>query len=134
MSDEAAGSDTVSAARNVAATVLEMVQTRLDLAATELTLERVRLARQFMDATLALWALAVGVMLLAVALALASAPEQRVPVLSALGGLFVGIGAIAVLRWRSRRHKRSALLEQTLRTLRADAAALRPGAPRDEAP
>lgn len=112
----------------IAATVLEMVQTRLDLAATELAQERLHWARQFIAVTAALWALAVGVVLVAVALASAAAAEHRSVVLALLGGIFLAAGAWAAWYWRSRARAKPALLAGTLGTLREDAAALRQSA------
>lgn len=112
----------------IAATVLDMVQTRLDLAATELAQERLHWARQLIAVAAALWALAVGVVLVALALASASAAEYRSVVLALLGGVFLAAGAWAAWGWRSRARAKPALLEGTLSTLRDDAAALRQSA------
>lgn len=128
MADGPAAADSVSAARALAATLVEALETRLDLAATELAQERLHLARQCIEAALALWALTVGVLLAALALAWAGAPEHRALVLAALGGVFVGAGAVAGWRCRERARRKPPLLDATRQALRADAAALRPGA------
>jgi uncharacterized membrane protein YqjE len=112
-------------AADIAATLVDMVQTRLDLAATELAQERLHWARQCVVALITLWALAVGVVLVALALASASAAEHRTLVLALLGGSFVGIGALAAWQWRARSRAKPGLLQSTLATLHADAAALR---------
>jgi uncharacterized membrane protein YqjE len=112
-------------ARDIAAALVDMVQTRLDLAATELAQERLYLVRQCIVALAAMWALAVGVVLVALALVLASAAEHRTLVLALLGGFFMGAGAFTAWHWRARSLAKPGLLEATLGTLRADAAALR---------
>jgi uncharacterized membrane protein YqjE len=112
-------------AADMAATLVDMVQTRLDLAATELAQERLHWARQCVVVLITLWALAVGVVLVALALAPTSTTEHRTLVLALLGGFFVGIGAVAAWQWRARSRAKPGLLEATLGTLRADAAALR---------
>ncbi len=112
-------------AAEIAATLVDMVQTRLDLAATELAQERLHWARQCVVALTALWTLAVGAVLVALALASASAAEHRTLVLALLGGFFIGIGALAAWQWRARSRAKPGLLEATLATLRADAGALR---------
>jgi uncharacterized membrane protein YqjE len=113
------------AARDIAATLVDMVQTRLDLAATELAQERLHLMRQCVVALAALWALAVGAVLVALAVASAAPAEHRTLVLALLGGFFVGAGAIAAWQWRARSRAKPGFLDATLATLRADAAALR---------
>lgn len=112
-------------ARDIAATLVDMVQTRLDLAATELAQERLHLVRQCAVALAALWALAVGAVLVALALASAAAAEHRTLVLALLGGFFVGAGVLAAWQWRAQSRAKPGLLDATLATLRADAAALR---------
>jgi uncharacterized membrane protein YqjE len=113
------------AACDMAATAIDMVQTRLDLAATEMAQERLHLMRQCAVALAALWALAVGAVLMALALASASAAEHRTLVLALLSGCFLAAGAWAVWQWRARSRSKPDLLEATLATLRADADALR---------
>lgn len=112
-------------ARDIAATLVDMVQTRLDLAATELAQARLHLLRQCAAALAALWALAVGAVLMALALASASAAEYRTLVLALLGGCFLAAGAWAAWQWRARSRSKPDVLEATLATLRADADALR---------
>ena len=107
------------------ATGVEIVQTRLELAAVELTEERVRLAQQLLGATLALFALGVGLVLGIVALAWGIAPESRIWVLGAASAAFVVIGAGACARWRWLQRQRRPLLHDSLALLRADVAALR---------
>jgi uncharacterized membrane protein YqjE len=109
----------------IGATVIEMVQTRMELAATELAQERLHWARQLIAVSVALWASTVGVVLIALALALASGTEYRAVVLALLGGIFLGAGAFVAWGWRNRALAKPALLQGTLDTLREDAAALR---------
>lgn len=131
MAEDRSRGDAATATRALGATLIEVVQTRLDLAATELAQERARLARQWLDATLALWTLAVGVVFAGIALVLAGPPAQRAAAMGGLAALFIGAGVWTGWRWYVRATRKPALLELTLRTLRDDAAALRPAAPQD---
>jgi len=126
VAEDRSRADAASAARALGATLIDVVETRLELAATELAQERLRLARQWLDATLALWTLAVGVVFAGAAFALASPPAQRAATLAVLALLFIATGMWAVWRWRLRARRKPPLLDVTLRTLRDDAAALRP--------
>lgn len=113
------------AMQRLLATLLEIAQTRLDLAATEFAAERVHWAEQTLGAALALMACTGGVVLGVIALAWWCEPAQRVGVLAGGGALLVAIGAGLVLHLRRQRRRHTPLLHDTLALLREDVAALR---------
>ena len=114
-----------TAASRLLAMALEIVQTRLELAAVELSEERVRLAQQTLGASIALFTLGVGIVLGVVTLVWASAAESRVAVLAIATAAFLLVGGLACARWRWLQRQRRPLLQDSLTMLRADVAALR---------
>ncbi len=117
------------AAREVLATLVDAGQTRLQLAATELEEERLRLARLLLCATGALFLLGVGIVLAAGALVLWCAPENRLLALAGLSLAFVFTGLLAVWHWLRLAQAKPPLLNATLGELRQDADSLRGSAP-----
>jgi uncharacterized membrane protein YqjE len=113
-------------ARRVAATLIDIARTRIELAGTELAEERLRLAQQALAATLALFGLGVGLVLAVIGLAWWAGPHRGVAVL-ALGALvFVALAIGALAWWQRLVSRRPPLLHETLMQLRADAQALAP--------
>ncbi len=118
--------DVGGSARRVAATVVEIARTRIELAGTELAEERLRIARQALAATLALFCLGVGLVLAVIGLAWSAGPDR--------GASVLGVGALVLLAaaigaagwWRRLVAQRPPLLHETLTQLRADARALAP--------
>jgi uncharacterized membrane protein YqjE len=118
--------DVGGSARRVAATVVEIARTRIELAGTELAEERLRIARQALAATLALFCLGVGLVLAVIGLAWWAGPDR--------GASVLGVGALVLLAaaigaagwWRRLVAQRPPLLHETLTQLRADARALAP--------
>jgi uncharacterized membrane protein YqjE len=115
-------------ARQLAATLLDIVQARLQLAATELEEERLRLGRQLLFAACGLFFLAVGLVLACAWIVLACPPQQRLAALGGLTALFTGAGAAGLWRWQHLAARKPPLLHATLGELQNDLAALRPGA------
>jgi uncharacterized membrane protein YqjE len=118
-----------AATQRLLATLLEIAQTRLDLAATELAAERLHWAEQALVGVLALMTCTGGVVLGVIALAWWCEPAQRVGVLAAGGALLVALAAGLLLHLRRQRRRHTPLLHDTLALLREDVAALR-GTPR----
>ncbi|HET9977333.1 MAG TPA: phage holin family protein [Burkholderiaceae bacterium] len=119
-----AAHDLGSSARRVAATLVEIARTRLELGAVELAEERLRLAQQALAATLALFCLGVGLVLGVLGLAWWVGPEHRATVLGASALLALAAAAAAAAWWRRIVRTRGAPLQATLDQLRADAQAL----------
>jgi uncharacterized membrane protein YqjE len=111
-------------ARAIAATFVEAACTRLELGATELAEERVRLAQQALAAIVALFCLGVGIVLAVMALAWWVGPEQRVTVLAVAAGAGLAVAVWALARWQRIVRQRPPLLQETLSQLRADARGL----------
>jgi uncharacterized membrane protein YqjE len=113
------------ALRELVAGTADAVRTRLDLALTELAEERLRLARQLMLATAALFLLGVGIVLACLWLVSVVPAEQRAALLGVLALGFVAAAALVAYRWRALARRKPPLLCATLEALHADAAALR---------
>lgn len=116
-------------ARRVAATLVDMARTRIELGATELAEERLRLARQALAATLALFCLGTGLVLAVLALAWWAGPDHAAALLAFSALLLLGLAASAWLRWQRLARDKPPLLQYTLEQLRADAQALAPKQP-----
>jgi uncharacterized membrane protein YqjE len=118
--------DAPDAARRVAATLLELACTRVELGATELAEERERFARHAVLAVLALLGLVLGLVWGVIALAWWAGPQAGALVLvgASLAALLAAAAAVA-LRQRSARSA-PPLLHETLAQLRADARAFAP--------
>ncbi len=99
-------------------------RTRLELGATELAEERLRLSHQAMLVAVALLCLGIGFILAVNALAWWAGPEQGGAVFGA-GAVLAFIGAAAALLWWKRLlREQPPLLHETLAQLRADIQAL----------
>lgn len=114
----------LGAARAVLVGLVEIGQTRLQLATTELDEERLRVAELLLLATAALFFLAVGVVLTALLLVLLFWDGPRELVLALLSALFLGTGAGLAVTWRRKARTKPPLLAATLAELRRDREAL----------
>lgn len=109
-----------AAVLRVAASLLDIGRTRLELAATEIEEERLRLSRQVASAAAA--------MLLAFLAALCGSawavlwcqPRDRTAVLGGLALLYLCGASAAGWRWMRQRRREPALLQATLDELRRD--------------
>jgi uncharacterized membrane protein YqjE len=118
--------DLGGSARRVAATLVEIARTRLELGAVELAEERLRLAQQAMAAAIALFCLGVGVVFGVIGLAWWVGPEHGAAVLGASAVTALAVATLAAAWWRRMVHERRGPLQETLTQLRADAQALAP--------
>jgi uncharacterized membrane protein YqjE len=110
--------------RRLLGTALDLLHTRLALAATELEEERARLGAQFVAAALALFCAGVALVLFALWVVWIADPAQRALVLGALAAAFGAVAALALLHWRRLARSKPPLLSATLEELRKDQAAL----------
>jgi uncharacterized membrane protein YqjE len=116
--------DAPDAARRVAATLIELACTRVELGATELAEQRERLARQAVLAALSGFGVALGLVWGVMALAWWAGPQGGAWVLGAASLAALVCAAVATA-WRQRLGSRAPpLLHETLTQLRADARAL----------
>jgi uncharacterized membrane protein YqjE len=115
--------------RQTAALLLAIGATRLELAATELEEERLRVVERLVlgAATLMLGGLAVALCVLFVIVLMWD--THRLLTVGAMAGCFVLATLIVGLRWRDRAANRAGLLAATLNELRQDVVALRDRGP-----
>jgi uncharacterized membrane protein YqjE len=118
------GPGLLGSARRVLATLLEIGQTRLQLASTELEEERLRLAELFLWATFALFFLGVGLVLAALLLVLLFWDGQRELVLGTISVVFLIVGVFAGTTWRRKSRNKPPLLATTIAEFQRDRAAL----------
>lgn len=118
--------DLGGSARHVAATIVDIARTRIELAGTELAEERLRIAQQALAATLALFCLGVGLVLAVIGLAWWAGPDRGAAVLGAGALVLLAAAVVAIVWWQRLIAARPPLLHETLTQLRADARALAP--------
>jgi uncharacterized membrane protein YqjE len=119
----------LGSARGVLAVLVEIGQTRLQLASTELEEERLRLARLLLCATFALFFLGLGLVLASMLLVLLFWDAHRVLVLALLSALFLGVGASLAVAWRRQARTKPKLLASSIAELQRDREALQRGWP-----
>jgi uncharacterized membrane protein YqjE len=115
--------------RLVLAALVEIGQTRLQLASTELEEERLRLTELLLYGLVALFCIGVGLVLALLLLVLVFWDGPRVLVLAIETAVFLGtgVGLVAVFRHKARNKPR--LLATTIDELRRDSDSLRRGLP-----
>lgn len=116
----------LGAARAAVAGLIEIGHTRLQLAATELEEERLRIAQLLLYACAALFFLGLGLVFAALLLVLLFWESNRVLVLTLEAALFLAVGAGLCVAWRRKATTKPKLLATTLAELERDRTALRP--------
>ena len=114
----------LGSARQVLGALVDIGQTRLQLASTELEEERLRVAELLLFATAALFFLGVGLVLATLLLVLIFWDGPRIAVLGAAAGFFLATGCALARAWRRKARAKPALLATTLAELRRDREAL----------
>ena len=114
----------LGSARAVLVALLEIGQTRLQLASTELEEERLRIAELLLFATAALFFLGIGIVLATLLLVLLFWDGPRVLVLALAAAAFLAIGAGLAAAWRRKAAAKPPLLASTLAELQRDREAL----------
>lgn len=114
----------LGAARGLLASLLEMGETRLQLASTELEEERLRLAELLLYATFSLFFLGVGLVLAALLLVLLVDAAHRMQALAVVTAVYLGAGVSGAVLWRRKARNKPPLLGATIDELRRDQAAL----------
>lgn len=123
MEERAPGGETpglLQSLRNFAATLVALLQTRLDLLATELEEERLRLAQVLLWGCVALVFLVLGVVMLTFFVVALFWDTHRVLVSGLLALIYLAIGVAAALVARSRAQARSKLFSASLAELTRD--------------
>lgn len=121
-----AGTGIVQSLRNLAATLVALLRTRIELLATELEEERVRLLQLLFWAAGALFFLGVGILLLVILLVAVFWDGHRVAAIVALAGLFLAAGIGMAIGVRDRMHARTRLFSASLDELAKDKDQLTP--------
>ncbi len=106
--------------RNLAATLVALLQTRLELLGTELEEERLRLAQVLLWSGVALAFLVLGTVMLTLFVVVLFWDTQRVLVSGLLAAVYLALGAAAVMMARSRARARSKLFSASLAELAKD--------------
>ena len=114
----------LGSARAVLVALLEIGQTRLQLASTELEEERLRIAELLLFATAALFFLGIGILLVTLLLVLLFWDGPRVLVLALAAAAFLAVGAGLAAAWRRKAAAKPPLLASTLAELQRDREAL----------
>lgn len=116
----AAGTGIVQSLRNLAATLVEVLRTRLDLLATEIEEERVRLLQLLLWAVSALFLLGLAILLFVILLIAVFWDTHRIAVIGTLFGVFLLAGVAAAVGARNRMSERSRLFSASLAELARD--------------
>jgi len=112
--------------RNLAATLVATLQTRLELLAAEVEEERVRLARLLVLAVVAVFFLALSVLTLTLFVIVLFWDSYRLPVIGGLTLIYLAIGAGAAVAARRQATARPRLFAATLAELARDRERLTP--------
>ena len=106
--------------RSLAKTFVALVQTRIEIFASEVDEERSRVARILVLAVVALFFLGLAVVLGVLLVAVLFWEDNRLLALAVLAGLFALAGIVALLMLRSEIRRRPKFLAATLAELRKD--------------
>jgi len=121
MAEEAGHSEgLLESLRDLAATFIALVQTRIEIFASEVDEERTRLARITVLALTALFSLGLAIVLLVLLVAVVFWDEHRLLAVGLLAAFFALCGLGALLSLRSAVRKRPRFLSATLAELRKD--------------
>ena len=112
--------------RNLAATLVALLQTRLELLGTELEEERLRLSQALLWGCIALAFLVLGVVMLTFFLVVLFWDTHRVLVSGLLAFIYLAVGVAAVIAARDRMRARSKLFSTSLAELAKDREQLTP--------
>lgn len=120
MALDAAPPGLLGSTRALLAVLVEIGQTRLQLASTEIEEERLRLAQMLIAATLALFFFGIALVLATMFLVILFWDDHRLLTLGLLCAAFVGAGIGMAWRWRQRAQARPNFLASTLAELGHD--------------
>lgn len=120
------GGGIIQSLRNLAATLVTILHTRLELLVTEIEEERVRLLQLVLWATGALFFLGIAFLLLVMLLIVVFWDSHRIAVIAVLAGLSLAAGIGMAVGARNRMHGRSRLFSASLDELARDRDQLTP--------
>lgn len=106
--------------RGLAATLIEAVHTRLELAATEIEEERLRILQLLLWGALSLFFVALGLVMLTFFVVLVFWETDRVLVTFLIAAIYLIIGAVLAFQARARARQKSRLFAATLAELDKD--------------
>ena len=112
--------------RRLAATLVAIVSTRLELLANELQEERMRLTQMLLFLLFALFCLGMGVLLLTVFIVVLFWDDHRLAVLGGLCILFFALGTLMTMLLRNKAQSKSKLFSVSLSELAKDRDELEP--------
>lgn len=110
--------------RAIAASLLDLASTRLELASVEIEEERLRLASLMLCAVAALFFLALGIVLASLLVVLLCWNGPREWALGSLALLHLSLGSFAAWEWHRQRRSKPPLLGATIAEFRRDRAAI----------
>jgi len=106
--------------RNLAATLVALLQNRLELLVTDLEEERIRLLQLLFWAAGALFFFALGVLMVTMLIVLLLWDSHRIVGVAVLAGVFLAIGVGLAIGVRNRMHVRPRLFSSSLDELAKD--------------
>ena len=118
----------LESSRRLAASMLAMVQTRLEIVSGEFEEERERLQELVVFGLMALLLLSFGIIFLTLLVVLLLWESHRYTVLSAFAVVYLGLGALAFSMMRRKLRARSRLFATTIAELKKDRQSLTPDA------
>ncbi len=104
----------------LAATLLDIVRTRVEIVSTEFEEERERLRELVVYGFWALFFISIGIVLVTLFVVVAFWDSYRLHALAAAAALYLLLGLVAVLRLRQSLRQRSRLFATTIAELRKD--------------
>jgi uncharacterized membrane protein YqjE len=128
MDERARAGGVFASALRVLATLVELIQVRFELLATELEVQKHQLVGAALFGCLALISFAIGSLLACVFVVLALEPERRLAAVGVLALVYLGGAAWALGRARARLADARGIFAASLAELARDRAALVPGA------
>lgn len=118
--DAAQSPGLLASLRNLAATAVGVLQTRLELLATEVEEERLRLLQIVFWAVIAVFFLVLGILMVTLFFVVLFWDTHRVLVTGILAALFLALGVVTGLAVRSRARAKSKLFSASLAELAKD--------------
>lgn len=114
------GAELLDSLRNLAVTLVAIIQTRLEILSTEIEEEKLLVAQQILLGATAFFFLGLGIILLAILLVVLFWDTHRLAVIGVLAAAFLAIGTAAAIVFRNRAQARTTLFAASLAELARD--------------